>query len=169
MSPLEKLFCHYYDVAAQDDDRPAAKRLNIIPVHRTRPRGGVFPNGRGYGVGTPILYDGDAANDPPRFLVFSAGRARRAGLLDIEPLARRVPYAELRQLAEGVVADEAGVQAQANELGGAYVRNPDGSLRWVEAARDHQLDQAVARDERRWADERLARPSDPTESAGAPC
>lgn len=105
--------------------------------------------------GRPLLFDGDAVNDPPRYLVFTQAHAERAGLF--WP-GGAPPYARLCALAQGVVADKAAAQQQATELGGAVVRTPTGQLLWLDAeGRDAALDQAIAADERRWADERLAR------------
>ena len=117
--------------------------------------------GTRHGIGTPILaasLTDRAANEPPRFLVFSEMRARRAGLLDTDPLARVMPYAELLRFAEGVVADETAVQVQVNDLGGGYVRDLAGCVRWVEATpRDRGTERSIAAEERRYADERLMR------------
>lgn len=110
------------------------------------------------------LGTGPAVNGPPRFLVFTMQAAQRAGLFDTDPLARRLSYGELTMRAQGVVADMAAAQAQATELGGAVVRTPGslehpaGQLLWLDAeGRDTVLDAAIAREEKRYADERVAR------------
>lgn len=115
-------------------------------------------------LGLNISTSGHAANDPPRFLVFTMKSAKRAGLFDTDPLALRLSYERLTHRAQGVVADLAAAQAQATELGGAVVRTPGslehpaGQLIWLDAeGRDRLLDAAIGRDERRWADERVAR------------
>lgn len=159
MSPTLAYFGLCLGVACDDQDRHPLRRMGIFPCHRpARGAGaGIFASkpGGGYGVGTPVLYDGTPANDPPRYLVFTADRARRAGLLDADPLARRVPYAELLRLAHGVVADLDAARREATELGGAFVRDPGGQVMWLDAQpRDRQLDESIARENRRWADVR---------------
>lgn len=151
MSPLLEFFGVCIDLACQD--------RGILPCHRpTTDAIFVSVPGRGYGVGKPVLFDRAAVNDPPRHLVFTMAAAKRAGLFDTDPLARTVPYLELCQRAQGVVADETAARREASELGGAVVRTPMGRLLWLDAmGRDAEADLAIVRDERRWADERVAR------------
>lgn len=105
------------------------------------------------------LPSGSAANEPQRYLVFTLGRARRVGLFDLDPLARRLNWEQLKMLAQGVVADESAARTLAAEFpDGAIIRTPTGHLLLVVEGRDREFDAAIVRDERRWADEREVRP-----------
>lgn len=103
------------------------------------------------------------------FLIFSNARAQAhlsRGLKSIAPVEAgtsaskdlRRRFDELRRLCTGTAVDLAGAQAQADEVGGAWVIDTrDWSMRQLDPQRNAQRDASISAEERYWSDARHLR------------